>query len=69
MKKAQADGIAFSSVLKLATQAYIKGGLGVGLFVNDKTRNEIGKALKDIKAGKNLSPILQGSKKALDYLK
>ncbi|MBI2356192.1 MAG: hypothetical protein HYV13_03255 [Candidatus Doudnabacteria bacterium] len=58
MKKAQNEGIAFSSILKLATQAYVKGNLNVELVthprLNAKTRQELIKASKDIKEGKNL---------------
>ena len=57
MKKAQHEGIAFASVLKLATQAYINGKLDVELVpqekLNAKTRRELIQISKDIKAGKN----------------
>ncbi len=60
MKKARRDGIPFSSVLKLATQAYSEGRLDVGIAdperFNAKTRKEIEEALEDIKHGRNLSP-------------
>jgi hypothetical protein len=58
MKKAQEEGIALASVLKLATQAYVKGELNVELIaqpkLNTKTRRELIKISKDIEAGKNL---------------
>lgn len=58
MKKAQHEGIAFAAVLKLATQAYIKGDLDVELVaqprLNEKTRREMIKMSKDFKADKNL---------------
>ncbi|OGE73592.1 MAG: hypothetical protein A3I07_01015 [Candidatus Doudnabacteria bacterium RIFCSPLOWO2_02_FULL_42_9] len=73
MKRAQNEGIAFSSVLKLATEAYAKGSLDVQLVaeprLNDKTRKVIEKALKDIKAGKNLSPAFDHAEDAIAYLK
>jgi len=73
MKKAQGEGIAFAAVLKLATQAYIKGDLDVELVarpkLNAKTRNEIAEISKDIKAGKNLSPSFSRAAEAIAYLK
>ena len=73
MKKAQGEGLAFASVLKLATQAYVKGELDVELVVrrklNAKTRKEIEQALKDIKSGKNLSPAFDNVADAIAYLK
>ena len=60
MKKAQGEGIAFSSVLKLATEAYAKGNLDVRLVekeeFNAKTRRIVNAAIKDMEAGRNLSP-------------
>lgn len=73
MKKAQAEGIAFASVLKLATQAYVKGNLDVELVaqprLNAKTRRELIQISKDIKTGKNLSPAFNNAKDAIAYLK
>ncbi len=73
MKKAQNEGIAFSSVLKLATQAYIKGNLDVELVsqpkLNAKTRLELIQISKDIKEGKNLSPRFSNVEDAIAYLK
>ena len=58
MKKAQGEGISFSSILKLATQAYIMGTLEVELVsrprLNDRTFRELEKISQDIKQGKNL---------------
>ena len=58
MEKAQGEGIAFASVLKLATKAFVQGQLNVALVekeeLNAKTRREIMKISKDIKEGKNL---------------
>lgn len=60
MKKAQTEGIAFASVLKLATKAFVAGDLDVALVekeeFNAKTRREIEAAIRDIEAGRNLSP-------------
>ncbi len=73
MKKAQNEGIAFAAVLKLATQAYIKGDLEVELVsrpkLNEKTRRKLIKISKDIKAGKNLSPGFSRASDAIAYLK
>ncbi len=58
MKKAQGEGIAFASVLKLATKAFVAGDLDVALVekeeFNVKTRREVEAAIRDIEAGKNL---------------
>ena len=73
MKKAQTEGIAFASVLKLATQAYVKGDLDVELVsqpkLNAKTRKELREAIKDIKLGRNLSPAFDNAEDAIAYLK
>ncbi len=72
MKKARGEGLPLASVLKLATQAYVDGHLDVSLAppeeFNAKTRREIAQALKDIKAGKNLSPRFKTAKEIIDYL-
>lgn len=73
MKKAQKEGIAFSSILKMATKAFVDGALNVGLVAeesfNAKTHKEINQALKDIKSGKNLSPRFKTADAAIAYLK
>ncbi len=73
MKKAQTEGIAFASVLKLATQAYVKGNLDVELVsqprLNAKTRKILWRELEDIKKGKNLSPRFDNVKDAIQFLK
>lgn len=73
MKKAQDEGLAFASVLKLATQAYVKGELGVELVarpkLNAKTRKMLARELKDIKENKNISPGFDNLREAIDYLK
>ena len=60
MKKARSFGLPFSSVLNLATRAFVDGDINIGVVeaprFNDKTAREIRSALKDIKTGKNLSP-------------
>ncbi len=73
MKKAQDAGMPFGVVLKLATQAYVRGTLEVGLTsqpeFNAKTRKMLEKELKEIKEGKNLSPGFTNAKDAINYLK
>ncbi len=73
MKKAQQEGMAFASVLKLATSAYVSGALGVQLVpqpkLNAKTRRELIKISKDIREGKNLSPKFETVEEIKSYLK
>lgn len=72
MRRAKNEGLAFSAVLKLATQAYAKGYLDVEIVpqprFNTKTRRIIDKALKDIEKRQNLSPKFNNAKKAISYL-
>ena len=62
MAKAQNEGIAFSSVLKFATKAFVDGDFELGLVgsgsekFNATTSREIKRALADIAKGKNMSP-------------
>ena len=73
MKKARDEGVPFASVLKLATRAYVNGELDIGIVSNEslnpKTRREISQALKDIKAGKGLSPRFKNARDVMAYLK
>ncbi len=73
MKKARKEGIAFASVLKLATKAYVNGALEVHLVarprLNAKTRRELQGISKDIRQGKNLSPSFGSAKDAIAFLK
>lgn len=72
MKKAQSEGIAFASVLKMATKAFVDGDLRMGLVQEEKfnarTAREIKQALKDIKAGKHLSPTFKTVDEMMRYL-
>ncbi|OHA79338.1 MAG: hypothetical protein A2747_02765 [Candidatus Yonathbacteria bacterium RIFCSPHIGHO2_01_FULL_44_41] len=72
MKKARAEGIPFSAVLTLATKSFVEGGLAIEVVqrpvLNDKTRKMLDRALKDIKAGKNLSPAFTNMKEMDAYL-
>ena len=72
MKRAQKEGIAFSSVLKLATKAFVAGRFNVGLIAtppfNRKTRQELEESAEDIKNGKNISPMFHSAKEVAEYL-
>jgi hypothetical protein len=73
MKKAQSQGLPFGAILKLATKAFVEGEFNVGFVskedFNPSTRKSVEKALKDIKAGKNLSPSFSSAEDAIKYLK
>ena len=73
MAKAQHEGIAFASVLKLATKAFVDGDFAVGLIINEEfnpqTKKMLARELKDIKNNKNLSPSFNNAKDAVAYLK
>lgn len=73
MTKAQGEGIALASILKLATKAYVDGYLTLGLVGSEKFNAAAGKeikgALKDIAQGKNLSPSFSSAKSAAKFLK
>lgn len=73
MAKAQHDGITFTSVLKLATKAFVEGDLMLGLIGSEKfnaqTAQEVKRALQDISKGKNLSPSFTSAKDAIKFLK
>ena len=73
LKKARKEGIAFASVLKLATKAYVDGALEVQLVaqprLNAKTRRELRGISKDIRQGKNLSPAFDNAQSAIAFLK
>jgi antitoxin component of RelBE/YafQ-DinJ toxin-antitoxin module len=73
MKKAEAQGVPFSVVLKFATQAYVDGDLDMELRpqpqLNEKTRRILKRELQEIRQGKNLSPVFDNAKDAIAYLK
>jgi hypothetical protein len=58
MRKARSFGLPFSSVLNLATRAFVDGKINIGVVENEhlniKTRRELMKISNDIKKGKNL---------------
>ncbi len=73
MRKAKSEGMPFASILKLATQAYVDGTLDVELVaqpkLNKKTRALLAQAHKDLKTGKNSSPIFSTAHDAIAHLK
>ena len=73
MKKAQEQGIPFASILKLATVAYVEGRLDVDVVeprrLNKKTTASLRHVLKDLKQGKNLSPVFHTAQEAIKYLR
>ncbi len=60
MAKAQDEGIAFSSVLKFATKAFVDGDFEVGIKMhselNPRTKRMLAREIQEIKEGKNMSP-------------
>ncbi len=58
MRKARSFGLPFSSVLNIATRAFVDGKVNIEMVdtqpFNAKTRRELIKISKDIKEGKNL---------------
>ena len=73
MRKARSFGLPFSSVLNLATRAFVDGKINVEVVdsepFNEKTAREIRSALSDITKSKNLSPRFSSAKEAINYLK
>jgi len=72
MKKAKHEGMPFAYILKRATEAYVQGELEMELVarpkLNAKTRRELKEAIKDIRAGKNLSPAFKTAEEMRKYL-
>lgn len=73
MTKAQNEGIAFATILKLATKSYVAGHLTLGLVGSKKFNaiagKEISGALSDISQGKNVSTGFSSAKEAIKFLK
>ena len=72
-KKARREGISLTDFYKLATKSFVAGQLDVGLvqapeIPNAKTERAWRQALKDIKAGRNLSPVFDNAADAISYL-
>lgn len=72
LEKAQKEGVSLSDVLKLATQDFVKGDLEIKLVrrerLNAATRRSLARALKDIKAGRNLSPAFDNVEDMIKYI-
>ena len=72
MRKARSFGLPFSSVLNLATRAFVDGKINIEMVdaqpFNAKTRKTLTRILKDIDQGKNLSPMFGSADEAISYL-
>ena len=72
--KAKKEGISLTDLYKSATKSYIDGDLNIGLIYygtltpNAKTGRALMKSRREIKAGKNLSPIFKNSAEMDAYL-
>ena len=74
VKKARKEGISLTDFYKLATKSFIGGRLDVGLvqapeIPNARTARELQQAIRDVKAGRNLSPAFGNARDAIAYLK
>ena len=70
-KQAQIDGLPLTSILKLATRAYVDGNFKVALVqhtLNPKTKKILKKEIQEIREGTNLSTSFKNSKDAVAYL-
>lgn len=67
MRKAKFFGLPFSSVLNLATRAFVDGKINIGVMetpsLNNKTYRELIKISNDIKKNKNLFGPFDSSEK------
>ncbi len=72
MKKARSLGMPFSSVLNIATRAFVEGTANIEMVdarpFNAKTRRALAKAIKEIEDPKNVSPKFSSAKDAIHYL-
>ena len=72
MRKARSFGLPFSSVLNLATRAFVDGKINVEVVdsqtFNARTAREIRSALYDIAHNKNLSPRFSSVKEMDKFL-
>ena len=72
MARSKKMGMPLSFVLNKAITNFAEGRWDVDIVeekFNAKTAREITKALEDFKAGKNISPVFNTIKDALDYYK
>lgn len=63
MAKAQHDGIAFATILKFATKAFVDGDLNLGLIGSEKFNTTPNKKNKNISSG------FTSAKEAIKFLK
>ncbi len=72
-KQAKKGGFSLSDYYRSVTIPLAEGKSKIGLVqeeqLNAKTVRELLKISKDIKEGKNLSPVFHNAKEAIDYLK
>lgn len=73
MEKARHEGVALSSVLKLATKAFVDGALDIQLTGTTKLKpaaeKRFARSLLDIQKKKGLSPAFPTADKAIRYLR
>lgn len=72
-KRAKEKGISLTDFYRGATKSFVEDEIDIGLIVrpqlNAKTRRELIQISKDIKEGKNLSPVFNNAEDAINYLK
>lgn len=73
MKKAAGQGITYSTVLKLATRAFVENRFDIDVVIpepfNQKTRQAMSEAIADVKKGKNLSPRFRSRQEMVAFFK
>lgn len=71
MKRAKVAGIPFASYLRQAAADFAEGRRGMAIVeekFNATTARQLHAALRDIKKGKNISPVFSSGKAMDDYL-
>ena len=73
MRKARSFGLPFSSVLNLATRAFVDGRMNVEMVdaepFNAKTRRTLTRILKDVEQGKNIVGPFDSAKEMIKSLR
>lgn len=73
MRKAEAEGVTISDMLKFSMKAFVDDEFKIGLIYGEKLKKNIEEKLEDIdndlKSKKNLSPTFKDAKSAVNYLK
>lgn len=75
VQRARQEGVPLGAVLKLATKAYGNGDLHLGVthrlpeIPNARTRKALAAIDRDIKAGRNLSPVFEDVESFLSSLR